>query len=574
MNNLFYEILRQANEGMFVGLSTSLPVLDEKIGGLGRKMLIPVIADSKVGKSSLVDAALVIEPYLDSITKDVLFTVDYFSYEMDLVTKMYKFVAYFFMRDFKIMSFEHKGKRLKISESYLLGKMIDEEGEAIKIKEEHFPIISEIYETRILPMFGEYDISGKLIKRGCIRFHMDRQTPTAMMQTVYNSAKALGSFYEDGMRVSPTNVIDGNTKYFYDPHEPTSIHVVVTDHTRKVSKEDGKSLKQTMDDWGDWMVKLRNQLGFSFVPICHTNRDMINIHNIVHRKAYLYPTGDDSKDSGNFVEDCNVLISLFNPFEPKYNITTHFGVPMIGQTCPIPEEIRPMYRTMHIVANRSGEAPVHTAMLVNGANSTVRQYGRLEGEMLTLTQKIDFVRPEYGEIGGLDRILKEYNDPDRIQMNRNEFDPILSYDLEHPLAHPKRYPVIPERMYTPTEVDALRTGTDYINPIHEEEHIYKSVFGGNIYQSDLDKLPENRYHIEDTTLYVKPYWLPDNYVYNSRWRDGKKPYFIRPETIEELGAEGGILRVPDAPRNMNDFSLDYNPLVEKPQVDNPNFNLF
>jgi hypothetical protein len=67
---------------------------------------------------------------------------------------------------------------------------------------------------------------------------------------------------------------------------------------------------------------------------------------------FIFPTADDVKDSGNLAEECNVLMSVFNPNDEKYNIDKHFGVDLRNGAFP-------NYRSIHITDSRDTECPVH-----------------------------------------------------------------------------------------------------------------------------------------------------------------------------------------------------------------------
>lgn len=54
--------------------------------------------------------------------------------------------------------------------------------------------------------------------------------------------------------------------------------------------------------------------------------------------------------SGNLSEDSNVVITLFNPRDEKYNLTKHFGTEL---------EEYPNYRSIHIVESRDSVCPSH-----------------------------------------------------------------------------------------------------------------------------------------------------------------------------------------------------------------------
>ena len=71
-------------------------------------------------------------------------------------------------------------------------------------------------------------------------------------------------------------------------------------------------------------------------------------------KDRLYPTGADFKDTGNISEESDVVITMFNPLDEKFRLSTHFGYDLSKY---------PNYRSLHIIESRDGgEGRVHCQM--------------------------------------------------------------------------------------------------------------------------------------------------------------------------------------------------------------------
>ena len=54
------------------------------------------------------------------------------------------------------------------------------------------------------------------------------------------------------------------------------------------------------------ITNCRNLLGYTFVPILHTNRNLGSVEKMNYFKGDLYPTSNDMKDSG-----LEILILIF-----------------------------------------------------------------------------------------------------------------------------------------------------------------------------------------------------------------------------------------------------------------------
>lgn len=355
---------KKGQEGKNIGLSTGSKALDKAIRGIQRKHIYGVAASPKVGKTTLVDFAFVLSPYEDAIAKGIIDKVNwiYFSFEIDRIRKEYKFASHYFAKDYGISNFRYKDRLIPMTPDYLLGKLLDDEDKLIPVSPEHFEILKEIYAKRIIPLFGEYDLQGKQISRGKINFIGEKDNPTGMRNLLLAIAKDNGEFiYEtyytendEGKKVTKQRIIG------YRPKDEESIWIVITDHIRKLKMERNFQLKQNVDKWLEYQVELRDWCGFTFVDICHLNRTIADVQTIKFGGETLYPTGDHLKDTGNLSEDCNVLMTMFNPNDEKYGIEKHFGLELEGF---------PNYRSIHIVESRDTHCPQHIQMNMFGGTN-------------------------------------------------------------------------------------------------------------------------------------------------------------------------------------------------------------
>lgn len=349
----FQSEFKKGQEGKNIGLSTGIKGLDKAIRGVQRKSIIGIAASPKVGKTTLADYSFVLSPYEDAIAKGILDNVHwiYFSFEVDRVKKEFKFAAHYFWKDYGISNFTYKGKNYSFSSDYLLGKMIDDQEELIPVSPDHKQILIEIYENRIVPLFGRYNSEGKQTQKGKITFIGEKDNPTGMRNFLMHYAKQHGNFIyetyyteEEGKKVTRQRIIG------YKANNSEAMTIILTDHIRKLKLERNFPMKQNVDKWLEYQVELRDWCGFTFVDICHLGRGLSNIDRLKYAGETLYPTGDDLKDTGNLSEDCNVLLTMFNPADEKYGIETHFGYELVNY---------PFYRSIHVVESRDTDCPQH-----------------------------------------------------------------------------------------------------------------------------------------------------------------------------------------------------------------------
>lgn len=370
----FIEEYKKGKLGKNKGLSTGLSPFTRAINGIQKKAIYGVAAAPKVGKTTFVDFAFVIAPYLDymeqlRVNPEMKLKIDwiYYSFEIDRVKKEFKYATFFFYWDHNITTFTHNDKTYPISPNYLLGKLTDRDGNLIPVSQEHEEILKKVYYDRIVPLFGEYDINGKQIKKGLIKFVEDRTNPTGLRNELIHYAKENGTFLNESYTTRETlpsgveKVITKKRISGYKPHNPELYTIIITDHMRKLNKERGFTTKENIDKWVEYQVELRNWCGFTFVDVIHLNRAISSPERIKFMKEYLYPTGDDVKDTGNLSEEADYLITLFNPLDEKYNLTKHFGIELANY---------PNYRSIHLVESRDTECPQHLSTQMYGNINT------------------------------------------------------------------------------------------------------------------------------------------------------------------------------------------------------------
>lgn len=353
----FIETFKQGKAGHSFGFTTGIPQLDLAINRIQRKTTIGVAAAPKVGKTKFVDFCFVLSPYLEAVEKGLLDDIEwiYWSTEIDRVTKEFNYAAFFMANDYKVYNFMHKGKMYSMDAEYLQGKKLHRVGndqEFIPVSDEHEGLLKEIYKNRIIPLFGEWSAEGVQITPGKITFIEEKDNPTGMWKLLKYKAAQNGTFVGHNY----TTVDDKGKPVIkerltgYVARNPNKTWIAITDHMRGIRKERGFSAKENIDKWLEYQTEIRNLCSFTFIDVVHSNRNLANVDRLKFAGKYIFPTGDDTKDSGNFAEECTILMTLFNPNDEKYNLTNHFDVEL---------KDFPNYRSIHITESRNTPCPAH-----------------------------------------------------------------------------------------------------------------------------------------------------------------------------------------------------------------------
>lgn len=354
----FIETFKDGKAGLNFGLTTGIDALDRAMNGTQRGVSIGVAAAPKCGKTTFVDYSFVISPYLQMLQLNRLDDIEwiYFSYEIDRVSKEFKFASFFMAHDFDVWSYVYKDVTYVMSMEYLMGKQMhklpDGHSELIPISIEHEEMLKNIYISRIVPLFGEYDKYGKKLKQGKIDLIEEAENPTGIDKYLKSHARKTGKFVtesytilnEKGQTETKTRIIG------YNANNPMKYTIVILDHIRKPLRERGFSMKENIDKTLEYTTISRNLCKYTHINICHSNRGIANVERLKFAGENIFPTADDVKDTGNLAEESTILMTLFNPNDEKYNLEKHMGVEL---------KDHPNYRSIHITESRNTPSPMH-----------------------------------------------------------------------------------------------------------------------------------------------------------------------------------------------------------------------
>lgn len=342
------------NKGLFMG--DGVANISSAVNGLQKGRIYGVAAAPKAGKSTFVDYAFLIEPFLYAVANNVNVKWVYYSFEIDRVSKEFDIATYFLYHDYQITNVQlengitQKGQSvIPLSPNYLRGRLQDDNGNIIQVKESIEEVLKQIYVKRIIPLFGEYASNGTQLKSGCIDFIEQKDNPTGIY-------KGLKAYAEKHGKFITRSTGKGQRIVGYRPNNDDVYTIIITDHLRKLIPERGFQMKQTVDKYIEYSVELRNWCNYTFVHIIHTNRGMTQSDRLKFFKGNLFPTSDDIKDTGNLAEDADYVFTMLNPNDDRYNLEEHFGIPLKDKQN---NRLYPNLRTVHLVESRHCEYPQH-----------------------------------------------------------------------------------------------------------------------------------------------------------------------------------------------------------------------
>jgi len=355
----------QLGQNRGLSLGESLLHIEKAINGTQKGKLFGVAGAPKSGKSTFVNYAFILQPYLQKL-KEPLLNIEWIYYllETNRVAVEFDFVTFFLNNEYgiKFIKLEdnlmHKGSpHIELSPDYLRGILRADDDSFIKIDDTLLPLVKEVYTKHVVPLCGHWDESGNLLKKGMITFVTNAPNPTGMFFDIRQHAENYGEFVYSGK--DPYKKIIG-----YTPKDPNKYTIVILDHLRKIIPEkDVISKKQIIDKTLEYQVQLRNLIDYTFIDIIHLNRSLTESQRMRQFGDMLYPTSDSIKDSANLSEDCDYVFTLFSPNDDRYNLSQHFGLPIKdGSGNPI----YPNLKTIHLVESRHCVYPQHFRVLMEG----------------------------------------------------------------------------------------------------------------------------------------------------------------------------------------------------------------
>lgn len=356
----FIEEFKKGQSGTNKGIpfGDGLESLTEDTSGIHKGRMYVIGGAAKSGKTTFVDYAFILQPFLYCLDKNIKIKWKYFSFEIDRVSKEFDFMTYFLHRDYGIEEISLDGQTkfgkntIPLSPDFLRGYILDDNNEPILVDSLLKEKIKEAYYRRIVPLFGEFDSEGRRISEGLIDFIENKKEPDKIQKDIIEMAKKEGKALKRG-----------NNIYSFS-FNSDSYYIVIIDHVRKISQPVGMSLKQTVDRFASNLVELRKLLkSWIFVPVVHTNRDVASTYNMQYMKGDLYPNEEHIKDTGNLSEDTNYLFTVFNPNDDKYALQSHFGLPIRDSR---KNPLYPEMRTIHLVSSRHCPYPRHYRVMLKG----------------------------------------------------------------------------------------------------------------------------------------------------------------------------------------------------------------
>lgn len=338
MSEYVKKYLAQVRRGM-LGLNYSIPIgfdrLEEEIGGLEQAMYILLGGYTGSGKTALVDAAYLMNPYdwLQKNEHDLNVEWIYRSQERPGENKVAKLVGIRLFKNHKILISTKEQMNRKNKGSKNSGRVDKELFRLIELESQY---VDKMLDNSVTLIEGRMNPTGISI---FIKDYMaERGTLVKAGKTIIKiDGKEVMRFSGDNSYVTDT----GNIRQFEEleiygvkkriepfsevffPKKPNLIVQHITDHIGLLNPEETYTgEKQIIDLHSRNMKHARDLYGISPLDISQFNRDITD-PNRLKDKVNLSPRLEDFKSTGNPCENADLVLALFNPY--RYKIDSFLG---------------------------------------------------------------------------------------------------------------------------------------------------------------------------------------------------------------------------------------------------------
>jgi KaiC/GvpD/RAD55 family RecA-like ATPase len=329
----FLKYVRDGREGLNKGIPMGFPRLDKYLRGIQKKKFYLIGAETGCGKTGFADEAFILNPYKHITENNVKETLKifYYSFEIDLESKLAKWVSYQIFQDHKI----------EIDPEHIVGMDMQHDNDVEnRLSDEHYNLVAS-YEEYFEKLFSH------------IEFEDIALNPTGIKKQVEKYCIDNGTMPEYDKKV------EGIVKKIptYKPNKPNEYVIVIIDHYSLIKSESEKGIKLnkklSMDKLCSYLIELRNKYKISPVVVSQFNRELGDIQRQKFKE--LTPQLTDFKETGNSQEDANVVLALMHP--KRHNLDNYQDYVLKG----IDYDITDNFRMGFIIKNRGGRDGVKLA---------------------------------------------------------------------------------------------------------------------------------------------------------------------------------------------------------------------
>lgn len=336
MSSNFQSVLanvENGRKGNNKGIPIPFPRLKQYLPNIQRAVYYLIGAGTKVGKTSLVDDIFFFGALDHKLANPESFNldIDYFSYEINIQSKIVKCIARQMWHDFGLLV--DVNTILSRGENYCS----DEIYELVKGYADYFQRIEDFVTIMEMP-----------------------DNPTGVYNYLRNKAEKRGTVTKKNVNKDPKG--DPIMKFDkYTADDPELYWMGIIDHIALQPLERGFTVKQNIDKMSQYVVLLRNNFGLTPVIIQQLNFDTDNDER--YKSNRLTPTLRDFGDSKYTTRDAEVIMTLFSPYRHNLMQFEGYDIGKLGNR----------FRSLEILENRFGEPNINIGLNFIDVAGTFRE---------------------------------------------------------------------------------------------------------------------------------------------------------------------------------------------------------
>lgn len=343
--SLFDRVIEEIDRGKLglnEGLPHGFPKLVDYIPNVQKKTYYLIGASTGEGKTTIADQMFLYSPYeyiKNTIDCPYTIDIDYFSFEIDSVSKITKGISRKLYLDYGLV----------VDVNYILSR-----GKNM--------ISQEIYDKIILTKNYFEELEDNL------HIFDIALNPTGVNKYLFRKAEEHGKILKKIINTVDDNKNPVTMEVFdkYVPNNPNRFWIVILDHAALLREELGKSTKQLIDKMSEYLVAGRNNFGITPVVIQQLNYDINSPERA--KIGRLTPMLSDFGDSKYTTRDCNYCLSLFNPSKFEQSNFRGYDISKLGDR----------FRSVEILKGRDGGIGTRIGLAYLGAVGVYKELPKAE----------------------------------------------------------------------------------------------------------------------------------------------------------------------------------------------------
>lgn len=216
----------------------------------------------------------------------------------------------------------------------------------------------DLLDERIIELLGKEEYANILNFFEESVIFSESHNPSGVYFEAKRYAEEHGTVHTKKVKVKDS--VTGVTKEvdvfdYYEQDDPEEYRIIFADHISLLQPENGMTLKQSIDKFGEYCVMLRNRYKYS--PVIIQQQAFAGEGLDAFKENKVRPTIANLGDSKYLSRDANVVLGIFSPF--KFELPQYAGYDIT--------RLRDNIRILEVLVNRHGSPGGTVGLYFDGA---------------------------------------------------------------------------------------------------------------------------------------------------------------------------------------------------------------